>query len=58
MDEICNIESMEFNFPTIRVTTYNFSNVNEVGKGEFGSCLQGNLAISYSQVSQLSFITG
>ncbi|KAK7832293.1 cysteine-rich receptor-like protein kinase 29 [Quercus suber] len=36
-DEISNTESLQFNFPTIRVATDNFSDANKVGTGGFGA---------------------
>ncbi|XP_054822087.1 cysteine-rich receptor-like protein kinase 10 isoform X2 [Prosopis cineraria] len=42
-DEIKPIESMQFNFNTIRLATDNFSVVNKLGQGGFGSVYKGRL---------------
>jgi hypothetical protein len=36
VDEIISVESLQFNFATIRVATENFSNANKLGQGGFG----------------------
>ena len=37
MDEISSTtESLQFDFPTIRVATENFSDANKLGEGGFG----------------------
>nr|POF05713.1 cysteine-rich receptor-like protein kinase 29 [Quercus suber] len=43
-DEISNTESLQFNFPTIRVATDNFSDANKVGTGGFGAVYKGRLS--------------
>ena len=35
-DEIISVESLQFNFNTIKVATNNFSNGNTLGRGGFG----------------------
>ena len=35
-DEIISVESLQFNFSTIKVATNNFSNGNKLGREEFG----------------------
>ncbi|KAF9589560.1 hypothetical protein IFM89_025686 [Coptis chinensis] len=37
VDEISNVESLQFNFGTIREATDNFSDANKLGQGGFGS---------------------
>ena len=36
MDEISSIESLQHDFGTIKVATYNFSDSNKLGQGGFG----------------------
>jgi hypothetical protein len=36
VDEIISVESLQFNFATIRVATENFSDANKLGQGGFG----------------------
>ena len=36
VDEIKSVESLQFDFSTIRAATNNFSDTNELGKGGFG----------------------
>jgi hypothetical protein len=36
-DEISCVESLKFNFDTIRVATDNFSEANKLGQGGFGA---------------------
>uniref|UniRef100_A0A7N2KNT6 Cysteine-rich receptor-like protein kinase 29 n=1 Tax=Quercus lobata TaxID=97700 RepID=A0A7N2KNT6_QUELO len=43
-DEISNTESLQFNFPTIRVATDNFADANKVGTGGFGAVYKGRLS--------------
>jgi hypothetical protein len=35
-DEITSVESVQFDFGTIRAATDNFSDANKIGKGGFG----------------------
>ncbi|KAK4267935.1 hypothetical protein QN277_024653 [Acacia crassicarpa] len=42
-DEIAPIESLQFNFNTIRLATDNFSVANKLGQGGFGSVYKGRL---------------
>ncbi|KAI9071632.1 hypothetical protein K1719_046401 [Acacia pycnantha] len=42
-DEIAPIESLQFNFHTIRLATDNFSITNKLGQGGFGSVYKGTL---------------
>ncbi|KAI9078177.1 hypothetical protein K1719_039876 [Acacia pycnantha] len=42
-DEIAPIESLQFNFNTIRLATDNFSITNKLGQGGFGSVYKGTL---------------
>ncbi|KAI9078167.1 hypothetical protein K1719_039866 [Acacia pycnantha] len=42
-DEIAPIESLQFNFNTIRLATDNFSIENKLGQGGFGSVYKGRL---------------
>jgi hypothetical protein len=37
VDEIRSVESLQFDFETIRVATDNFSKENELGQGGFGA---------------------
>jgi len=37
VDEIISVESLQFNFATIRVATENFSDANKLGQGGFGA---------------------
>ncbi|KAG6638942.1 cysteine-rich receptor-like protein kinase 29 isoform X2 [Carya illinoinensis] len=41
MDEIDSVESLQFDFSTIRVATDNFSDVNKLGEGGFGIVYKG-----------------
>ncbi|KAG6641565.1 hypothetical protein I3843_09G081200 [Carya illinoinensis] len=43
MDEIGNIESLQFDFDVIRAATCDFSDANKVGKGGFGPVYEGKL---------------
>ncbi|OVA13144.1 Protein kinase domain [Macleaya cordata] len=43
VDEIENVESLQFDFVTIRAATNNFSEVNKVGEGGFGVVYKGRL---------------
>ncbi|RZC86567.1 hypothetical protein C5167_029918 [Papaver somniferum] len=42
-DEVLTTESLQFNFGTVKVATDNFSKVNKLGKGGFGSVYKGTL---------------
>ncbi|XP_021828301.1 cysteine-rich receptor-like protein kinase 29 [Prunus avium] len=42
-DEIRSAESLQFDFDTIRVATYDFSEANKLGQGGFGSVYKGRL---------------
>ncbi|KAJ9690111.1 hypothetical protein PVL29_012654 [Vitis rotundifolia] len=43
-DEITNVESLHFDFDTIRVATNNFSDSNKLGQGGFGPVYKGKLS--------------
>ncbi|KAM4110613.1 hypothetical protein ACJW30_05G005000 [Castanea mollissima] len=43
MDEITSVESLQFEFSTIRAATDNFSDANKLGKGGFGVVYRGTL---------------
>ncbi|KAG2667522.1 hypothetical protein I3760_15G119500 [Carya illinoinensis] len=43
MDEIGNVESLQFDFDVIRAATCDFSDANKVGKGGFGPVYKGKL---------------
>nr|DAD20632.1 TPA_asm: hypothetical protein HUJ06_022095 [Nelumbo nucifera] len=43
LDEIRNVESLQFNFDTIRTATDNFSDANKLGQGGFGPVYKGKL---------------
>ncbi|KAL6333586.1 hypothetical protein AAG906_028771 [Vitis piasezkii] len=43
-DEIINVESLHFDFDTIRVATNNFSDSNKLGQGGFGPVYKGKLS--------------
>ncbi|KAF9623279.1 hypothetical protein IFM89_000768, partial [Coptis chinensis] len=43
VDEISNVESLQFNFGIIRAATDNFCNANKLGQGGFGSVYKGRL---------------
>ncbi|WJX14845.1 non-specific serine/threonine protein kinase [Trifolium repens] len=43
-DDIKIVESLQFNFDTIRVATSNFSEANKLGRGGFGVVYQGKLS--------------
>lgn len=36
-DEIANVESLQFDFDTIRIATDGFSDANQLGRGGFGA---------------------
>ncbi|KAM1033406.1 hypothetical protein TB2_036392 [Malus domestica] len=42
-DEIGSVESLQFNFDTIRIATDDFSEANKLGQGGFGSVYKGRL---------------
>ncbi|KAK2646883.1 hypothetical protein Ddye_022078 [Dipteronia dyeriana] len=44
MEEIRNLESLQFEFDTIRVATDNFSDANKLGQGGFGVVYKGMLS--------------
>ncbi|XP_062171196.1 probable LRR receptor-like serine/threonine-protein kinase At1g06840 isoform X2 [Alnus glutinosa] len=44
VDEIISVESLQFNFATIRVATENFSDANKLGQGGFGVVYKGMLS--------------
>ncbi|XP_059436764.1 cysteine-rich receptor-like protein kinase 10 [Corylus avellana] len=44
VDEITSVESLQFNFGTIRAATNNFSDANKIGKGGFGVVYRGRLS--------------
>ncbi|XP_059436933.1 cysteine-rich receptor-like protein kinase 44 [Corylus avellana] len=44
VDEITSVESLQFNFGTIRAATDNFSDANKLGKGGFGVVYRGRLS--------------
>ncbi|KAF9589571.1 hypothetical protein IFM89_025697 [Coptis chinensis] len=46
VDEISNVESLQFNFGTIRAAIDNFSDANKLGQGGFG-CLQDPIKRTY-----------
>ncbi len=37
MDQITSVDSLQFDFDTIRVATDNFSDANKLGRGGFGA---------------------
>uniref|UniRef100_A0A2N9FTP0 Protein kinase domain-containing protein n=1 Tax=Fagus sylvatica TaxID=28930 RepID=A0A2N9FTP0_FAGSY len=43
VDEITSVESLQFDFNTIRAATNNFSDANKLGKGGFGVVYKGRL---------------
>ncbi|XP_062160689.1 cysteine-rich receptor-like protein kinase 44 [Alnus glutinosa] len=43
-DEIRSVESLQFDFSTIRVATDNFSEANKLGQGGFGDVYKGRLS--------------
>nr|POE75293.1 cysteine-rich receptor-like protein kinase 29 [Quercus suber] len=43
VDEITSVESLQFEFSTIRAATDNFSDANKLGKGGFGAVYRGTL---------------
>nr|QMS43708.1 protein kinase [Betula platyphylla] len=43
VDEIRSVESLQFDFDTIRVATDNFSDENKLGQGGFGAVYKGRL---------------
>ncbi|KAM4099612.1 hypothetical protein ACB094_05G004900 [Castanea mollissima] len=43
VDEITSVESLQFEFSTIRAATDNFSDANKLGKGGFGVVYRGTL---------------
>ncbi|CAK9327357.1 unnamed protein product [Citrullus colocynthis] len=42
-DEIANVESLQFDFDTIRIATDGFSDANQLGRGGFGAVYKGRL---------------
>ncbi|KAB1223253.1 Cysteine-rich receptor-like protein kinase 27 [Morella rubra] len=44
VDKITSVESLQFDFGTIRVATDNFSDANKLGKGGFGTVYRGRLS--------------
>ncbi|XP_059436913.1 cysteine-rich receptor-like protein kinase 44 [Corylus avellana] len=42
-NEISSVESLQFDFGTIKVATENFSNANKLGQGGFGAVYKGKL---------------
>ncbi|KAL4632289.1 hypothetical protein ACB092_04G039100 [Castanea dentata] len=44
LEEIKNVESLQFDFGTIRAATNNFSDENKLGKGGFGIVYKGRLS--------------
>ena len=52
-DEIKPIESLQFNFNTIRLATDNFSTANKLGQGGFGSVYKlNNFSVMLNTVSK------
>ncbi|PIA58478.1 hypothetical protein AQUCO_00500427v1 [Aquilegia coerulea] len=43
-DEIISVESLQFNFETVRAATENFSDANKLGEGGFGAVYKGKLS--------------
>nr|XP_023919580.1 putative receptor-like protein kinase At4g00960 [Quercus suber] len=43
MDQITSVESLQFDFGTIRAATDNFSDANKLGRGGFGEVYRGKL---------------
>nr|GME12035.1 putative receptor-like protein kinase At4g00960 [Ipomoea batatas] len=43
VDDISTVESLQYNFGTIRTATNNFSNCNKLGQGGFGPVYKGEL---------------
>ncbi|XP_043698651.1 cysteine-rich receptor-like protein kinase 15 [Telopea speciosissima] len=43
LDEISMVQSLQFNFGTIRAATFNFSDLNKLGQGGFGPVYKGKL---------------
>ncbi|KAL0009465.1 hypothetical protein SO802_010967 [Lithocarpus litseifolius] len=43
MDQITSVESLQFDFSTIKAATYNFSDANKLGKGGFEEVHRGRL---------------
>ena len=54
VDEIKSMESLQFDFSTIRAATNNFSDTNELGKGGFGVVYKVRKTIWYEKDYQLS----
>ncbi|KAK6264884.1 hypothetical protein SCA6_020318 [Theobroma cacao] len=44
VDEIIRVESLQFDFATIRIATDNFSDANKLGQGGFGAVYKGLLS--------------
>ncbi|XP_061979078.1 cysteine-rich receptor-like protein kinase 44 [Populus nigra] len=54
-DEITRVESLQYNLEIIHLATYNFSEVNKLGQGGFGSVYKGTLPNGqYIAVKRLS----
>ncbi|XP_042044558.1 uncharacterized protein LOC121790392 [Salvia splendens] len=42
-DDICNVESLQYDFRSIRVATNDFADANKLGQGGFGAVYKGKL---------------